>query len=230
MRRNGSILLAVLFVAGCSSASTNSTPTASPSPSPSITASASASPPASPSAALSTPSFEPSPSPTAPAAVPSVGPAAADAVPLKASADATVDLVPGPDGVVYMALAAGSDTLVVSLDRTGAVRVGWPVRLAGVSGCEIPNVASDGSIRVVCTGRDTGWGFALGADGRLLPGWPVDLHGSVYTFGGHVAAVVGQRLHVMLMDFGATPSTWVAVVSETGTLTSGFPVAGQGNL
>ncbi len=228
MRRFGPILVAVLFLAGCSTAGTSPTPSVRASQSPSVEPSASASPPSPPPPSAASPSNEPAASPTAPAAVPKVLPAPASAVPLKASADAALHLVPGPDGVLYLALPAGNDTFVVSLDRAGAVRTGWPVRLEGVSGCEIPNIASDGSIRVVCSGIDAGWGFALGADARPIPGWPVDLHGSVYTSGGHVSAVVGQRLHVMLMDFAKTKPAWVAVVTEAGKLTPGFPVGGQG--
>jgi hypothetical protein len=171
------------------------------------------------------PSAAPSPSPSAlPTAVPASLPVASG----------SVRLAPGPDGGLYVVVnGAPAGSVVALLDASGAPRTGGPVTLAGWN-CDaatgepfLPLVASDGSLRLVCSseaapgGLQTGSAFAFDPSGALLPGWPVDLLDDT----SEQPRVVGTRLVVAAHESSTQApyagASWLDTVSADGTVETG---------
>lgn len=148
----------------------------------------------------------PPPTPT-PSPTPSPYPAAA--LPVHATlakGDPFLSLAPAPDGSLYVAIPDESGAVLIRLDPAGVPAAGWPVTLPGTSRCESLAAAADGSVRAVCDATDvpqpewccgTVRAFALDADGRPLPGWPVAIDTTT------AARVVGDEL-VVLSDLPVT--------------------------
>ena len=172
--------LCAVLAAGCASPSASPTsPLASADPSLAPSAFASGAPGLTASPATSTAS--PSPGP----------PLAAGSLPVSASARDVaihVRLAPamGRDGEVFVSIPTPTGSVIVALlDSRGRPRAGWPVTLDGATACDQLLSADDGSIRLVCApeelNRELNTGvrvYALGATGRPLAGWPVDLDGA----------------------------------------------------
>jgi hypothetical protein len=148
-----------------------------------------------------------------------------------------IELAPGPDGGVYVAIPVRSGpALLLLLDRAGRPRPGWPVAIKGTSSCGRPFPVSDGSVRIGCSTRDLPHpgldnpevdAFSFDADGRLADGWPVKLGApTAYGMGPDLTAVVERRSDdpstggvlsheaaVTTVDAGAgvQTGTWVAL-------------------
>jgi hypothetical protein len=105
----------------------------------------------------------------------------------------TVSITPDADGGAWVlvhtlgtAVAADRATLVL-LDPQGRPRPGWPLGIEGSTcawqveyGPWSPQVAADGSVRVLCAFRADDshlaqFAYAFDRSGALLDGWPVDL-------------------------------------------------------
>ncbi len=123
------------------------------------------------------------------------------------------------DGGLIAAIPGRKGTTLVALDATGAPRAGWPVVLEDAAWCHHVLPAPDGSIRVVCwptspdpqgPGVRDQLAYALGADGRLLPGWPVTVP---YP---QAARVVGRDLVLANERWSKGPAT-----SELGYFDAG---------
>ena len=95
---------------------------------------------------------------------------------------ADVRMTPAASGDLYVSIPDDFGTTLVAIDSTGTVRPGWPIFVPETT-CPLLLAARDGSIRVVCHADDLttaqenprSRAFAFGADGTLLPGWPVAL-------------------------------------------------------
>jgi len=205
----------------------NPSPSAVPEPSEAPAPQTPSPPPASPAPPTQTPTTSPMPSPS-PSALPTAVPAS---LPV---ASGSVRTAPGPDGGLYVVVnGAPSGSVVALLDPSGEPRMGWPVTLVGWD-CDastgepfLPVVASDGSVRLVCSseaapgGLQTESAFALDPAGALLPGWPVDLPDNT----SEQPRVVGTRLVVAAHE-SSTPTpyagaSWLDTVSADGTIETG---------
>jgi hypothetical protein len=155
----------------------------------------------------------------------------------------------GPDGGVWVLVghegnppADPSTSTIALLDADGTARPGWPIQFGGWDCLDDapPHplaVASDGSLRLVC-GEDTESegpqrvvAIALGVDGAMLPGWPVEL----VSVQANVAPVmVGDELRVLAAEVAPTDGStaqsaawWVIGVTAAGDVQPGrrFEVA-----
>ena len=158
----------------------------SPSESPVATADPSTSSPPSPPAE---PGGAPTDAPTTPTEpTPSMEPPApspgnvAPVVRADARAIGTaIDIAPAPDGSAFVTVPGNDETNLYRLEPDGSISPGWPLILPNAP-CEPPLAASDGSVRVVCSGPDEGelfpgpqHAFAFTVAGQPLAGWPVEV-------------------------------------------------------
>ena len=175
---------------------------------------------------------------TAPSASPSGGPpprATAATLPLPTG---TARIAAGPDRGVWVLVGHEgnppvdpSTSTIALLDEDGTARPGWPIQFRGWSCLDDapPHdlaVASDGSLRIVCAedteseGPQRHVAIALGIDGAMLPGWPVELQ----SVAANVAPmVVADELRVLASDVApgdgssAQPvAWWVIGISAAG--------------
>lgn len=118
-----------------------------------------------------------------------------------------VAMAPGTNGRLFVAIGRPASTVVAGFDSSGRLLAGWPRTLSGWTDCWIGAVLADGSVRLVCSGRDpldtseiVARAFAFSATGRRLAGWPVDLTKALGTdYRDHQGAViVGSRLFVLM--------------------------------
>jgi len=118
-------------------------------------------------------------------------------------------MAPGPDGRLWVSIPGKGGEVVALLDNTGKPSPGWPLLLPEVEGCDLLLPVADASIRVVCTVPPTDDGlqapiqraFALDANARSLPGWPVDVE-SVLT-----GRMNGEELTLIVRPYlGDTPT------------------------
>ncbi|MEO8570751.1 MAG: hypothetical protein ABI553_03540 [Chloroflexota bacterium] len=137
-------------------------------------------------------------------------------------------MAPGPDNGTYVSIftEGGPDRghVVALLDKAGKPSPGWPVLLPGVYGCDLLLPVDDGSVRVVC---DASSGdvqirrvFALDANARLLPGWPIDV-GDIYT--GRMIGTDLRTVEIVRVADGATGPELVHMltITEDGTTRRG---------
>ena len=231
-RRAASLLLGVL-IAACAGTPT-SPPGGSSPPAPSSTPTRAA---PTETAAVE-PSFAPTtaPSPAAPAATPTPVPSttAPTATPLPApqaslpvagtglAVEESIRLAPRPDGGLFVLIEAPGGAVLASLDAAGRVRPGWPIVLAGSSGCEIAADPADGSVRAVCGTRPSGArAFAYDAAGRQLAGWPVDLPlGSVYEWWLGGPRFVDGQLYLVIASYNPASARLVRVSADGSVRTS----------
>jgi hypothetical protein len=213
---------------------------------------AAASPSAGPSASFVTePSGSPSAAPVAsqapiasvslPTATPTaVPPEAAISFPIRTSVSPVL-MAPGPSGGVYVTVPSDDRIVAALVGPDGAVRPGWPVDL-GVTWCIELRAAADGTLRAICEAPPRGDGIddpvlrVLGMDaaGRALPGWPVDVPGSVIEYGSPVAAMHGTDLTLVLRQYsgdttqeGVVDPAFVALIGATGRLQMGEPIESE---
>ena len=221
-------VLCAVFAVGCASTSSSpSSPLASTDPS------------HAPSA-VATEASAPTTSAVAGTASPTTGPPlAAGSLPVHGSAqDLAIHVrlasAIGRDGDVFVSIPTPTGSVIVALlDARGRPRAGWPVTLDGATACEQLLSADDGSIRLVCApeelNRELNTGvrvYALGATGRPLAGWPVDLDGAAS------GRLIDDRLILVdLLPLGdvvvsGQPSHQVALdtIDADGTLRTGLPV------
>ena len=222
-------VMCAVFAVGCASTSSSpSSPLASTNPS------------HAPSA-VATEASAPTTSAVAGTASPTTGPPlAAGSLPVHGSAqDLAIHVrlasAIGRDGDVFVSIPTPTGSVIVALlDARGRPRAGWPVTLDGATACEQLLSADDGSIRLVCApeelNRELNTGvrvYALGATGRPLAGWPVDLDGAAS------GRLIDDRL--ILVDLttrlgdvvvSGQPSHQVALdtIDADGTLRTGLPV------
>ena len=132
-------------------------------------------------------------------------------------------MVPQPGGGLYVSIPATGGTVLASLDRVGRLRPGWPIVVAGYSGCEIAADPADGSLRAVCATYNPSGAraFAYDGAGRQLAGWPVDLPGgSVDEWRRERPRVVDGQLYVVTRSWDP-PSVTLVRVSPTGSVRTG---------
>ncbi len=132
-----------------------------------------------------------------------------------------VTLEPSMDGVVHAVMAGDEGAVVVRLDATGRPSPGWPVRIPDSTECRFVEAAADGTVRLVCDATDivqpdlccdTVRAYALATDGRLLPGWPVEIDVT------SAARVVGNDL-VVLAHLPTTDTVAFGEVTSEAHLT-----------
>ena len=120
----------------------------------------------------------------------------------------SVLMAPGPNGGVYVSVPGDDRTRVALIGTDGAVGRGWPVDL-GVSWCTQFLTAGDGTLRVVCEAPQPDDGlqapvtriFGIDAAGRALPGWPVDIEGSMYMSGVPMATMHGTDVVLAVRQY-----------------------------
>ncbi len=229
-------VVAALAIAACGSEAATPTPPPSPSMTPMGTQPVTIDPTPVAVPSVTSPFEEPLLAPTwAPAQLP--------------AETGTVHIAAGADGDLYVlvdepkVLADGppSRATFARLDPAGGIRPGWPVSVDGWF-CAWewgetrplgPLVATDGSVRALCTsdeetttpdgevGLPLRIAVGLAADGSPLNGWPVDLRGT----GWHTPAVIdGTTLvvaaNVTLTDAqgnGTGSDVWVVAIGGDGT-------------
>ena len=185
----------------------------------------------------SSPAVPGSPGPTnAPVATP-LPPAVPAVFPVKGYADSVL-MTPGPEGGIYVVVPRDDGAIAALVRTDGSVRAGWPVEL-GLNWCQQVLTARDGTLRTVCEVPPQGDGlespvtrvFGFDATGRVLPGWPVDVEGSMYESGAPMAAIDGDELTVVLRQYtGDTPDdaqadpARLAIISATGGLQVSDPI------
>lgn len=225
------ILLCTLLIAAC--ASSTPAPSVVPSgrlvtPSPSPVSSSGSAP--QPTFTVETPSPNPS---GAPASAP---PMIAASLPVKGSGrdlGTQIRMAPGPDGRLWISIPAKGGPVVALLDNTGKPSPGWPILLPGVDGCDQLLAVADASIRVVCSVRPAIGGpydaiarvFALDANARSMPGWPVDIDD------GSIGRMDGDQLTMLanpILHFGGEsgeqwPVAMVRIAAD-GTRRTGVEV------
>jgi hypothetical protein len=225
------LLVALLGIAAAGASLLRNRPSVVVVPSPSAPAVVVVNPSPSPApqpSATSVPTT-PSESPSSPAS-PLPSPSPLPALPV---ASGTVRMAPGPDHGLYVVVnGAPSGSVVALLSAGGPPRPGWPVALEGWN-CDGPNepfvpvVASDGSVRLVCSslepsdGSPTVRAFALDPSGELLPGWPVELPANVWD----QPRAVGDRLFVAAHESSDQKpyagAYWLVEVAADGTVRTG---------
>ena len=103
----------------------------------------------------------------------------------------------GPDGRLFVLIPEEGGDVVALLDKAGRPSPGWPVHLPGAEQCTLLLPVADGSVRIACGVRggigNVSRAFALDANARSLPGWPVDIEN------GTIGTMVGDEL-VMLVN------------------------------
>lgn len=219
--RLGSLLGATAVLVGaCGGAgSPTAVPTSTPSPS---------QPP------IVTPAPTSSATPTPPPATAAPTPNASDTASLIASASLPIEggagklafsLAAGPDAGLFVAISTQEGTVLASIDAKGRVRSGWPVLMKSATGCTLDADMADGSVRAVCSTSEEGplRAFALGASGRLMAGWPVELPaGGLPSWRSDAARVVDGDLLVVLTDpSGDAQAATLVRVSRDGSLRVG---------
>lgn len=146
-----------------------------------------------------------------------------------------IPLAAAPGGALYVSLDSPDGAVIVRLEPSGRPSPGWPVRVPNATSCWFVGAANDGTLRAICDARDivqpqlccdTVRAFALGTDGRVLPGWPVEIDVTA------AARVVGSELVVVsdlqttdIWMFGeATHEARVTRIAPNGSLTRGADV------
>ena len=227
--RAASLLLGVLLAA-CGSTPATPTPAGStPSASTPTRAAPTETATVEPSLALTTvpsmaaPTGTPTPAPSAAAPTSTPLPAPSPSLPVVGTADeSSIRLAPRPDGGLFASIAAAGGTVLASLDRAGRLRPGWPIVLAGYSGCEIVADPADGSVRAVCaTYHPAGTrAFAYDDAGRQLARWPADLLGNLDEWDRERPRLVDGQLYVITHSWNPPSATLVRVSTE-GSVRSG---------
>lgn len=159
-----------------------------------------------------------------------------DLLPVKGSGrevGPAIQMAPGPDDGLYVAVPMGAGELITLLDRNGRERQGWPVVVPDTDFCNLLLAAPDGSVRVICQ-RDESDGlgdtitraFAFDENGDPLSGWPADVSEA---FTGRM---VGDDLIVLSQPYrGDAPEenapeyVHMDLVEANGSMRSGVDVA-----
>jgi hypothetical protein len=142
-----------------------------------------------------------------------------------------VRLAPGPGGGLYVGIPSRGRFVVALLDTDGDLVAGWP-RTIPASSCWRLASGPDGSVRLMCDAPADGDGiqapvtrvYGVRADGRPLPGWPVDVEGA---FNGRMD---GNDLDLLATPYeGDTPETtdqsiYLVRVAPDGTSRRGTSV------
>ena len=220
MRKLGAAtFLSAIVVAGCASAT--------PSPSPSGAAETASSSPVTSSASPVAPSNGPSAS-SPPQPGTAVRPVKGDARDLGSQ----IRMAEGPDRRLWLSIPEkGGDTLLL-IDSTGVASPGWPIVLPGVETCDQLLAADDSTVRVIC-GLTPPAGsfdvvsraFAFDANGRALPGWPVDIKdGTIGRVDGHDLVVLVNPLLQVGGEAGEPWPVSMVVIAQDGTLRRGVEV------
>jgi len=141
-----------------------------------------------------------------------------------------IRMAPGPDGRLWVSIPGKGGEVVALLDNTGKPSPGWPLLLPDVEGCDLLLPVADASVRVVCTVPPTDDGlqvpiqraFAIDANARSLPGWPVDVE-SVLT-----GRMKGEELTLIMQHYlGDTPTeelVYMLGIQADGTVRQGVNV------
>ena len=144
-------------------------------------------------------------------------------------------MAPGPDGSLFVSIPRADGSILARLDRTGRLRAGWPVTIKDTSECALLFAVDDGSVRTVCDATDLPEpeleardvrAYAFDAEGRLMPGWPVQLPP------GATGSLVGNALTLLVQQpITDTPATgqvssraWLATYAADGSLRRGNEV------
>lgn len=182
-------------------------PTAPPTPSP-VTSSPAASTPV---ASADLPTAAPS---TTPALSPWRSPGSAT-LPVRGLPDDVLNQVlmaPLPGGSVYVSIPSDRGAVLALLGTDLRSVPGWPIEIAATTRCTFIGAADDGSVRAICDATDirqpdwccdTARAFAFDHDGRIMPGWPVEVPASIE------ARVIGR-------DFVLFATEWITDVEEVG--------------
>ncbi len=140
-----------------------------------------------------------------------------------------IQMAPGPDGSLYVAVPGRGGEVVTRLDRSGKAARGWPILLAGVEDCDQLLPVEDGTVRLLChrppPNNDAAAvrrSFALDAAGRSLPGWPVDIDN------GSLGQMVNQSLVLLVNPLlyvgGEAGQSWpvsVTTIDVDGSVETG---------
>lgn len=145
-----------------------------------------------------------------------------------------VGISPTRDGGVFVEVSsnASGSTVLTHFDANGRSTPGWPVTLSGATGCDDPMPVEDGSVRMLCIlrnttgGQDSGRAFAFDAEGRPLPGWPVEIDDPVVA-----GRLVGDFMRVLVSvandteDEGATTGRYLLSIDAGGAIKEGVVIA-----
>jgi hypothetical protein len=141
-----------------------------------------------------------------------------------------IRMAPGYAGDFYVSIPATDGTVLARLDAEGDPIPGWPVFIPGSESCDQLLPVTDGSVRLICDrpAADEGLGgliaqvHALGANGRPLPAWPVEIEDVV------TGRMVGDELTLLIKPYAGdvsetdTPETvLLATVGADGSVRSG---------
>ncbi len=145
-----------------------------------------------------------------------------------------VRMAPGPGHDLYVSIPAPRGTTLARLGADGKPTPGWPIVLPGASPCGLLLATGDGSVRLVCNADDLVSeitappvrAFAFDADGRPLPGWPVDLPccftGRV--IGDDLVMYVRQSVGDVEEEGQPAGNAWIVTVAPDGTISQGAQV------
>lgn len=145
------------------------------------------------------------------------------------------EMAAGPDGGLYVSIPAraGPATLVL-LDREGRPRPGWPIAIKHSTWCARPLPADDGSVRVICDGTDLALpdygvadvrAYSFDTSGRMMDGWPVQLHAPAAFGVGTDLTLVTERSETDNVSGGVTlHDASVTTVAADGTVREGTTV------
>ena len=176
------------------------------------------------------------PSPSTPASSASPKPPVATVkLPIRGSGRDLGSLVmraPTLHGGLYVALTHHGQEIVMLLDDRGRPVAGWPRTLPKGS-CWQLLAAADGSARVLCDAPVVDDGlqapvtriYALGADARAVPGWPIDVADA---FTGRM---IGNDLSLLIRPYvgdspeSATESVYLSTITPDGAKRDGKPVS-----
>ncbi len=178
------------------------------------------------------PSSSALPAPTSSRSAASSPVAAGPNLPVKGSGEdlgTQIEMGPGPDGSLYVAVPGRGGEIVTRLDRSGKAARGWPILLAGVDDCDQLLPVEDGTVRLLChrppSNNDAAAvrrSFALDAAGRSLPGWPVDVDNG--TLGQMVNQSLVLLVNPLLYVGGEAGQSWpvsVTVIDVDGSVETG---------
>jgi hypothetical protein len=141
-----------------------------------------------------------------------------------------IRMAPGAAGEFYVSIPATDGTVLARLDADGDPTSGWPILIPGSESCDQLLPVTDGSVRLICNrpAADEGLGgifarvHALDANGRRLPGWPIEIEDVV------TGRMVGDELTLLIKPYFGdvsetdTPETvLLATVAADGSVQSG---------
>ena len=144
-----------------------------------------------------------------------------------------VGITPTRDGGVFVEVSSNdsASTVLTHFDANGRSTAGWPVTLSGATSCDDPMPVEDGSVRMLCVlrnttgGQDSGKAFAFDAQGRPLPGWPVEIDDPVVS-----GRLVGDSMRVLVSvatdteDLGATTGRYLLSIDAAGASEVGIVI------